>query len=162
LSSSVTVEGCEEMEYINTLIAIDSVEVKPNDISNKQDLISKGVDFSDLKPVFVIDIPTGGAIVRDVKLKSSNVVEVQVTFTSESGVELTPIVGSPTSLPAEQFPTEKVSEVVIKVTKTTNGNAPQDVTLSVTACAEGLTTVTTTEASTGSSIVSTKIYFLMM
>jgi len=32
----------------------------------------------------------------------------------------------------------------------------------VTACAEGLTTVTTTEASTGSSIVSTKIYFLMM
>ena len=132
------------MEYINTLVATNSVRTTPKDIPNKDDLIKKGVDFTDNKPTFVIDIPTGGAIVRNVKVPSSNIEEIEVIFTTESGRELAPIRGAPTSLPTDKFPAEKVSEIIVKVIKTTDGKAPQDVTLSVIACAEGVTTGRTT------------------
>jgi hypothetical protein len=130
------------MEYINTLIATDSVETQPDDIKNKEDLITKGVDFSSTKPSFVIDVPNGGAIIRDIVVFSSNIDEIEVVFTTESSLESSPIRGAPTSLPTKEFPTEKVIEIVIKVKKTTDGNSPKDVTLSVIACAEGLTSTT--------------------
>jgi hypothetical protein len=136
------------MEYINTLIATDSVETQPDDIKNKKDLITKGVDFSSTKPSFVIDVPNGGAIVRDIVVFSSNIDEIEVVFTTESDRESSPIRGAPTSLPTKEFPTEKVIEIVIKVKKTTDGNAPKDVTLSVIACAEGTTTTRSTGKST--------------
>jgi hypothetical protein len=131
---------CDEMEYINTLIATDSVKTQPDDITDKQDLITKGVDFTSTKPSFVINVPNGGAIVRDIVVFSSNVDEIEVVFTTESGRGSSPIRGAPTSLPTKEFPTEKVTEIVIKVKKTTDNNAPKDVTLSVIACAEGVTT----------------------
>ena len=132
------------MEYINTLIETDSVKTLPKDIPDKHDLITKGVDFTDKKPAFVIDVPKGGAIVRDIKLPSTNVKEIEVTFTTKSGRETTPIKGAPTSLPTNQFPTEKVVEIVVKVIKTTDNESPKDVTLSVIACAEGTVTTTST------------------
>ena len=140
--SATTGKFCEEMEYINTLIATHSIETQPTPIPNKEDLITKGVDFTDTKPIFVIDIPEGGAIVRDIDVFSSNVAEIVVVFITESGRETTPIQGGPTSLPTTEFPTEKVSEIVIKVKETTDNSAPQDVTLSVIACAEGTTVAT--------------------
>jgi hypothetical protein len=130
------------MEYIDSLIATDSVKTTPKDIPNKEDLIKKGVDFTDNQPSFVIDVPNGGAIVRDIQVPSKNVQEIEVTFTTRSGQETTPIRGSPTSLPTDKFPTEKVVEIVVKVTKTNDYQPPKDVTLSIIACAEG--TVTTT------------------
>ena len=92
----------------------------------------------------MIDIPKGGAIVRDIKVPSSNIAEIEVIFKTESGVQTAPIRGAPTSLPKDKFPTDKVSEIVIKVIKTTDDKAPEDVTLSIIACAEGVTTGTTT------------------
>jgi hypothetical protein len=132
------------MEYINTLIATNSVQTKPNNISNKQDLIRKGVDFTDTKPIFEINLPNGGAIVRDIHLYSSNVLEITVTFTTESGRETVPIKGAPQSLPTTAFPIEKVTEIVVTVTKTIADTAPEDVTLSVIACAKGSTTTAST------------------
>ena len=131
------------MEYINTLIATNSVRTTPKDIPNKDDLIKKGVDFTDKNPTFVIDIPKGGAIVRDVKVPSDNIAEIEVTFKPESGGKVVKVTGAPTSLPKDNFPTDKVSEIIIKVIKTTDGQAPKDVTLSIIACAEGVTTGTT-------------------
>ena len=142
--TTTTGQHCDQMEYINTLIDTQSVKIVPTDISNKPDLISKGVDLTDKRPSFVIDIPQkGGAIVRDVKLSSTNVVEVEVTFITKSGRETSPIRGAPTSLPTGQFLTEKVVEVVVKVKKTSDDDSPKLVTLSVIACAEGLTTTST-------------------
>ena len=132
------------MEYIDSLIATDSVKTTPKDIPNKEDLIKKGVDFTDNKPSFVIEVPNGGAIVRDVQVPSKNVAEIEVIFTTKSGQETAPIRGSPTSLPTDKFPTEKVVEIIIKVTKTNDYQSPQDVTLSVIACAEGRVTTTPT------------------
>jgi hypothetical protein len=132
------------MEYINTLIATNAVRVTPKDIPNKEDLIKKGVDFTDKKPTFVIDIPTGGAIIRDIKVPSSNIREIEVIFKTESGVTTTPIRGAPTSLPTDKFPTDKVSEIIIRVIKTSDDKAPQDVTLSIIACAPGVTPRPTT------------------
>jgi hypothetical protein len=146
---TTTAKACEQMEYINTLIATNSVQTKPTDIPNKQDLIRKGVDFTDTKPVFEINLPNGGATVRDIHLYSSNVIEITVTFTTESGRETVPIKGAPESLPTSEFPTEKVTEIVVKVTKTRADTAPEDVTLSVIACAEG----STTTASTGNAFI---------
>jgi hypothetical protein len=137
------------MEYINTLIATNSIQTKPTDIPNKQDLITKGVDFTDTKPIFEIKLPNGGAVVRDIVLTSNNVVEITVTFTTESGRETVPIKGAPESLPRSEFPTEKVTEIVVKVTKSSADTAPEDVTLSVIACAEG----STTTASTGNAFL---------
>ncbi len=141
-SSGTTTTGkyCDEMEYINTLIDTNSVKTVPTDISDKQDLITNGVDFTDKMPSFVIDVPNGGAIVRDIKLSSTNVEEIEVVFTTKSGRGTTPIRGAPTSLPTNQFPIEEVVEIVIKVKKTTDDQSPKHVTLSVIACAEGVTT----------------------
>ena len=141
---STTPKFCDEMEYIQTLIDTDSVKTSPTDIPKKRDLINKGVDFTDRNPSFIIDIPKGGAIIRDLDVNSPNVEEVTVTFTTEDGKKVGPVRGAPASLPTEQFPKDKVTELVIKVTKTTDDRAPQDVTLSVIACAEGVTTTTTT------------------
>ena len=129
--TTTTGKYCDEMEYIDTLIATDSVKTTPKDIPNKGDLITKGVDFTDNKPSFIIDLPKGGAIVRDIQLPSKNVQEIEVTFTTKSGKVTTPIRGSPTSLPTDKFPTEKVVKIVIQVTKTNNYQSPTDVTLSV-------------------------------
>jgi hypothetical protein len=137
-----TSEFCNEIEYINTLIATDSVKTQPDDINNIENLITNGVDFTSKKPSFIINVPNGEAIVRDIKLFSSNVAEIEVVFTTESGSQSSPIQGAPTSLPTTNFPTEKVTEIVINVKKTTDGNAPKDVTLSIIVCAEG-TTITT-------------------
>jgi hypothetical protein len=138
--TTTTGKYCDEMEYINTLIATDSVKTQPDDITDKQDLIKKGVDFTYEKPSFIINLPNGGAIVRDIVVFSSNVDEIEVVFTTESRRGSSPIRGAPTSLPTKEFPTEKVTEIVIKVKKTTDNNGPKDVTLSVIACAEGVTT----------------------
>jgi hypothetical protein len=143
-SRATTTTGtyCDEIEYIDTLIATDSVQTQPDDITDKQDLIKKGVDFTYEKPSFVINVPNGGAIVRDIVVYSSNVDEIEVVFTTESGHGSTPIRGAPTSLPTKEFPTEKVTEIVIKVKKTTDNNGPKDVTLSIIACTEAITTTT--------------------
>jgi hypothetical protein len=132
------------MEYIGTLIATDSVKTTPKDIPNKQDLISKGVDFTDNKPSFTIQVPKDGAIVRDIQVPSPNVAEIEVVFTTKSGRQTTPIKGAPTSLPNDEFPTEKVVKIVVTITKTSDNKPPKDVTLSVIACAEGTVTTTPT------------------
>jgi hypothetical protein len=135
------------MEYINTLVTTNSVRSTPINVLNTQDLITKGVDFTDNKPTIIIQIPNNGAVVRDVKLPSTNIVELEVTLTTVSGSETTPIRGAPTSLPASGFPTEKVTQITVTVIETSDDKAPQDVTLSVIACAEG----TTPGSSTGKS-----------
>ena len=133
---------CDEMEFIDTLIATNSLHTTPHDVPNKKHLIAKGVDFIDTNPVFLIDVPEGGAIIRNIKLSSKNVIRVEITFTTPSGRKISLISDSPTAIRRNQFPTEKVTTIVVKVIKTTNGDAPRDVTLSVIACAEGTTTVT--------------------
>ena len=140
--SKTTGKYCDEMEYIQTLIDIDSVKTSPTDIPNKRDLVKEGVDFTDQTPSFIIDVPRGGAVIRDLDLTSPNVAEITVTFTTESGDIVGPIRGAPAALPTEEFPKDRVGEIVIKVTKTTDYRPPQDVTLSVTGCAEGTTTTT--------------------
>jgi hypothetical protein len=140
--TTTTGKYCDEMEYIDALVATHSVKTKPDDIKNKEDLIKKGVDFNSTRPYFVIDVPNGGAIVRDIKLFSKNVATVEVVFKTESGLQTNPIRDSPTSLPTKEFPTEEVTQIVIKVKKTSDGKGPKDVTLSISACAEGTATST--------------------
>ncbi|CAF4689783.1 unnamed protein product, partial [Rotaria sp. Silwood2] len=77
---------CEHMEYIETLIASNAVTTSPEDISNKNDLISRGVDFVDKNPRIIINIPKDGAIIRDIKVPSANLNEVTVIFTTIFGV----------------------------------------------------------------------------
>ncbi len=155
---TTTIKFCDEMEYISTLIATNSVRTIPTDLFNKEDLISKGVDFTNQQTSIVIDIPKGGAIVRDVKLLSRNVVQIEVIFTTESGLTLTPIRGAPTSLSTNEFPTEKVREIVIKIVKTSTDNAPQDVTLSVIACAEGSVITSSSTSKATKSVTETTTY----
>ena len=150
--TTTTGKYCAEMEYIDILIATDSVKTSPTDIHNKDNLINRGVDFNDQTPSIIVNLPQGGAIIRDIDLPSPNVEEVTLVFTTESGRQVGPIRGQPAELPTERFPEEKVAEIVITVTKTNDGVAPRQVTLSVTACAEatkGTTRRHTTEFPTG-------------
>lgn len=132
------------MEFIQTIIATNSLKTLPKDIDNKQDLIKVGVDFVAIIPTISITVPNNGAIIRDIDVFSSNVAEIEVTFVTQSGSQLTPIKGSPTSLPTAEFPTEKISEITVTLTKTKDYQSPQDVTLSIIACAEATTTTTQT------------------
>ena len=133
---------CQEEEYIDTLISTNSIEITPKESCNIEDLSTKGVDFSYKYPSFVIDIPKGGILVRNVKIPSENILEVEIIFTTEDGQGKSPIRGAPTSLPTSQFPSEKVGEIVVNVVNTTDGEAPKDVKLSVTICAEDIPTGT--------------------
>ncbi|CAF3340323.1 unnamed protein product, partial [Rotaria sp. Silwood2] len=134
---------CEHMEYIETLIGSNAVTTSPEDISNKNDLISRGVDFVDKNPRIIINIPKDGAIIRDIKVPSANLNEVTVIFTTILGVVVGPILGSPTSLPADEFPTERVAKIIIDLTSTMQDSPPKGVTLSIVACAPGTTTAMT-------------------
>jgi hypothetical protein len=131
------------MEYIGTLITSNAVSVVSEQINDVQDFVTKGVKFVDKTAIIVINVPTPGAIVRDVKVPSQNVAQISVTLTTDKGVTLTPITGKPTDLPKNQFPTEKVTKIVIEILQTTDNQSPKGVTLSVVACAPGITTGTT-------------------
>ncbi|CAF3994162.1 unnamed protein product, partial [Rotaria sp. Silwood1] len=85
MTEETTKEFCEHMEYIDTLIASNSVTTKPEDISNKEDFIKNGVNFADTNPIVVIDMPSEGVVVHDVKVPSNNVEEIMVSFTTVSG-----------------------------------------------------------------------------
>ena len=139
---TTTTKFCDEMELVGILISNNAITTTPVDLPNKEDLIRKGVNFTEKNPIFVVDIPKGGVIVRDIRLPSTNVLEIEVTLTTESGRRLEPIQGPPTSLPKNEFPTEKVGEIIIVVKNTTDGNAPQDVTLSMISCSEDFITTT--------------------
>jgi hypothetical protein len=131
------------MEYIDKLIASNSVSIVSENIANKEDLIKNGVDFVEQNAIIVIDIPKNGAIVRDVKVTSANVARIVVTLTTVEGETLSPIRGKPTHLPKNEFPTEHVAKIVIEIVETTDKESPKEVTLSVVACAPGVTVGTT-------------------
>ncbi|CAF4746498.1 unnamed protein product, partial [Rotaria socialis] len=138
---------CKHMEYIDQLIASNSVTIAAENKAKKEDLIKLGVDFVELSPVIVIDIPKNGAIVRDVKVTSRNVAAIVVILTTVEGKTLSPIRGHPTSLPNHEFPAELVTKIVIQIVETTDNHSPKQVTLSVVACAPRVT-VGTTEGTT--------------
>ncbi|CAF1509472.1 unnamed protein product, partial [Rotaria sordida] len=71
----------------------------------------------------------------------------EVVETTVEGNTLSPIRGNPTSLPNDKFPTELVAKIVIEILETTDNHSPKQVTLSVVACAPGVT-VGTTEGTT--------------
>ena len=155
-TTTTTTVSCTETELIETLVASNLIQIRPTEPSNIQDLISKGVDFNSNSPSIEIDLPKRGAVVRDVKLHSKNIAEIEVIFVIESGVKLPAIRGSPTVLPYEQFPTEKVREILINVLKTTDNASPQDVTLCVIVCGEDIPTTTSTTTITTSTVESTE------
>ncbi|CAF4197655.1 unnamed protein product, partial [Rotaria magnacalcarata] len=134
-----TQEYCVYMEYIDSLIATGSVKSISEHIPNIADLMSNGVDFTDKNAVIVIDIPNDGMIIRDVKLPSNNIAEIMLTFTSVIGVALIPLRGNPTALPSHSFPNDKISNMVIQILETIDNNPPTAVTLSIVACAPGIT-----------------------
>jgi hypothetical protein len=120
------------------------IQTRPTDLTNKQDLQTTGVDFSSNSPSFEINLPSTGAIVRNVKLSSKNIAEIEVIFVTASGLTTSPIQGSPIDFPTVNFPTEKVHNITINIIKTTDGGVPQSVTLSIIVCGEDLATTTTT------------------
>ncbi|CAF4114270.1 unnamed protein product, partial [Adineta steineri] len=130
---------CDEMEYIDTLITSNAIQTKPTQVSNIKDFHTQGCDFTDKKPTIVLKFPAGASTVQNVKVLSTNVKEVEVVFTTESGSHTAPITGSPTNLPTDKFPTEKVVEVTITVTETSDSGAPKSVRVSIIACAPGVT-----------------------
>jgi hypothetical protein len=130
------------MEYIGTLISSNAVSITPPDQTNLQELIHNGVNFKETNPILVIDMPSGGETVRDIKVHSTNVLEIEVTFTNEISRETSTIRGPPTSLPKQDFPKDKVSQIIVVIKNTTDDNHPEKVTLSIVACAEGITTTT--------------------
>lgn len=146
--TSTTTASCTETEVIDILVASKLITIRPGDSSNIQDLISKGVDFKSKSPSIEIDLPNRGAIVRDVKIHSKNVAEIEVVFIVESGNKLPAIRGAPTALPTGQFPTEKVLDIIINIIKTTDNDAPQDVTLCVIVCGEDLSSTTAAPTTT--------------
>ena len=127
------------MQFINTIVSTNSLKTLPKDIDNKQDIITTGVDFIATKPSIFITVPNNGAIIRDIDIFSSNVAEIEVILVTQSGNQLAPIKGAPTSLPIDEFPTEKIREITVTLTKTKDSQSPQDVTLSIIACAEATT-----------------------
>ena len=148
-TTSIATQGttgytCDEMEYINILVNTNSITVTLYDVSNDDDFITEGVDLTDNNSIITIKMPNDGAIVRDMKVGSTNVEEAQITFTTSSGHVSKVVRGSPTSLPTDEFPSEKVIQIVIEFIKTTNGDASKGVTLSVIVCAEGTTVATST------------------
>jgi hypothetical protein len=136
---------CQETEYIETLLSTNSISIKPDNTLNKQDLVTNGLDFADTNPSFIINLPEGGLIIRGVTLPSLNILTVQIVFQPELGTNSTTLQGPPTSLPVNEFPTEKIGQIIINVIETLNGTSPSQVTLSVTVCSEPSTTTSSSK-----------------
>lgn len=134
---------CTETELVETLVSSNLIQIRPVGLLNTQDLITKGLDFNKNNSSIEIDLPKRGAIVRDIKLPSKNVEEIEVIFVVESGAKTSPVRGSPTALPTSEFPGEKVLDIIINILKTTDDELPQGVTLSVIVCGEDLPSSTT-------------------
>jgi hypothetical protein len=133
------------MEYIDTLIAKNAIEITPKDVPNKADLIKKGVDFTSKKPILIVNVPKGGAIIRAINIRSKNIKLVEIVFTNKYGRESEPIRAAPDNVPTDKFPTGKVTRFVIRIVETFDDEEARDVTLSVKACAEGAITTGTTK-----------------
>jgi hypothetical protein len=141
----VTLSACTEVELIQTLVSAQLIQITPN-VSNIEDVISVGIDFSDLGAQFDIELLDDGAVVHDLKLPSLNVVQVEVVFILVSGGSSAPILGAPTSLPKNEFPADKVRKISVKVLATSDGQFPKGVRLSVIVCSESSSTVTKTSS----------------
>jgi hypothetical protein len=137
------------MELMETLLSLSGITTQPYDIPNKQDLISHGVDFTDAHPTLIVKLPTDGAVINNIYIGSLNVVDVELIFTRKADGETTRVEGKADSLPKDQFPHDKVSQIVINVLNTTGNTSPKTVTLSVIGCAEGSTTVSAGEYAAG-------------
>jgi len=137
--TTTTEEFCQHMEYIDKLIENNFVTTTLENIQNKNDFITNGVNFAQKNSTIVIDMPSGGAVVRDVKVKSNNVKEIMVKFTTLSGANVSSIQGNPIALPKDGFPKEKIVQFVIVFMTTTDSESPKNVTLSVEACAPTIT-----------------------
>lgn len=131
---------CTEKEYIEDLVSTNVIRIRPNDDLNTQDLVTTGLNIPDETSTFKIVLPEGGLIVRDVKISSLNIIKVEVVFIPESGAEPKTIQGVPTSLPVNEFPTERISEILIKVLQISDTGSLKQVKLSIIACAETFTT----------------------
>ena len=126
---------CDEMEYLPHLLATNSVRAEPEDIANKDDLIVHGVEFTTPNTILVIEIPDpDGVVVRDITIHSANVKTVVVIFTTATGEVTIPIRASPSAMPTEKFPKEKVVRIVVRCVSTTDNYPPSQVTLSVKIC----------------------------
>jgi hypothetical protein len=133
--STTTPLGCAEVELITTLVAANLIKITPN-ISRIEDLAGIGLDFVEDTPIFEIELPYGGVVVRDLQLPSANVLTVEVSFFPLSGGLPKQIRGSPTSLPKSDFPSEKLRKIIIKVLNTNDNQCPRRVKLSVIVCNE--------------------------
>ncbi len=142
--ASTTPLICKEKEYIDALVFANAIRIRPNTDVNTQDLITKGLDIADEKSTFKIDLPEGGLLLRDVKLSSLNIEKVEMILMPESGTDSTTIQGVPTSLPVNEFPSERIGEIIIKVLQTSDNNSLKQVKLSIIACEEATTTTTST------------------
>ena len=107
---------------------------------NKTDFIGHCLDFVNKNSTIVIEVPNDGAIIRNISVVSDNVKEISVNMTRKSDGMVTPIRGSPTDLPIDDFPIEEVSKIIIEFTSTTDNKSPTGVKLSVFACAPSATT----------------------
>ncbi|CAF1401808.1 unnamed protein product [Rotaria sordida] len=143
ISQITTEEFCQHMEYIDRLIESNSVTTKPDEIPNKTDFIKNGANFVNTNPMVIMNMPSEGAVVRNAKVQSDNVDDIMVIFTSKSGGYVSPIRGNPTALSTDDFPKEKIVQLVIVFLGTTDDKSPKDVTLSVVTCAEGTITFIT-------------------
>lgn len=128
-----TKEYCEEAELIQWLLKTNSITF--DDTSNIKDLITNGVNFQETNPSIVIHIPFGGTQIQNIKLRSTNVHEIQLTFTTETGEKLKSIRTQLNNLKNQHFPRQKVIKLVIKILKTTDNDTPKGVTLSIEGCA---------------------------
>jgi hypothetical protein len=126
---------------IETLVAANLIEITPQ-VTVMENLFGSGIDFTENGPVFVIKLPNGGVVVRDVQVPSANVAEVEVTFIVASHGSPKVIRGSPTSLPTNEFPLEEVESITIKVVKTSDDQYPRRVKLSVIVCSKTPSTST--------------------
>jgi hypothetical protein len=138
-TESTTEEQCQHMEYIETLIDNNGVSIVGDKTHDVKNLIETGVDFTETSPSIVVHIPGDGALIQDIKVRSSNILEIVVSFTTVSGTPTASVRGEPTNLPKSEFPDEKVRTILIEVVQTVHDKAPKGVTLSVVACAPGTT-----------------------
>lgn len=125
---------CVSIDFINALIVRKGIHIDGALPANIGDFLKNGVTFTETNSTIELEIPNGGATVYDIKLSSSNVVEIEVVCSSVTNFVTAPIRGSPLSLPSEQFLKERTARCTIKNFKTTDGLPPADVTLSVLVC----------------------------
>lgn len=134
-NSRTEISDCSTVNYLETPGALE--RVSSNDLLSGSiaDLVSTGVELRS-KGIIRVNFGKHGVILRDVRLMSTDMINVVLTGTPVAGSNVFSMVGPSESFASLGFPNERIGDLTIIAMRVDNGTSIRNLTLSIIVCAD--------------------------